>query len=78
MNFQRFFLSNLNRSPPTCVDINECDDLSTCQIDTGNPANCTNNNGGFECSCLAGFSADSNGFCSDNNECLDDPCNIAG
>lgn len=39
-----------------CVDINECDEATTC----GKNANCTNieDGGGYECSCLDGFEGD--------------------
>ena len=62
----------------SCVDINECNNSSTCQIDTGNPASCSNTVGSFNCTCNSGITADSNGFCSDDNECLEDPCGIGG
>ena len=58
-----------------CIDIDECL-LDPCGISNGNPANCVNNDGGFECVCQEGTSADSSGACISDNFCADDPCAI--
>ena len=58
-------------------DIDECA-ADACQIiSQGNPASCENIPGSFTCTCNSGFSADSLGLCSDDNECENDPCDIA-
>ena len=39
-------------------------DIDECASNATNPCNqmCTNNNGGFECSCMIGFQLQSDGF----------------
>ena len=58
------------------MNVNECDESSTCDRDAGNPVSCVDNVGSFECICDDGFTIDSNGLCTDNDECGEDPCGI--
>ena len=65
-----------------CVDINECSFSTTCGIDAGVQASCTNTVGSFECTCNTGFEqigSPSNALhtdftCNDVDECQNNPC----
>jgi hypothetical protein len=49
------------------------DNVSVTQVSQACGANqgCTNNDGGFECTCLDGYEADADGACADIDECAD-------
>lgn len=52
-----------------CVDKNECDNLTKCDIN----AACSNTVGSFSCECNTGFTGNGD-QCNDINECLQEPC----
>ncbi|HIA00450.1 MAG TPA: hypothetical protein EYN66_00800, partial [Myxococcales bacterium] len=57
----------------TCeTDVDECTaDPNPC-ADTAN-TNCSNNDGGYDCNCSAGYEADADAACADVDECTADP-----
>ena len=52
-------LTGYTGSGLTCTDINECDNLSTCN----ERATCTNTVGSFICACVPGTAGDGVNFC---------------
>jgi hypothetical protein len=64
----------------TCVDVNECTNLATCDQSRGN--SCSNTTGGYTCSCRAGFMSTGSGLtagCADIDECAaGSPCGAGG
>lgn len=58
----RVMISLLNKQ---CADVDECEAGNAC----GTGALCTNTDGGFECSCPAGYAGDARVSCVDVDEC---------
>ncbi|CAL1534458.1 unnamed protein product, partial [Lymnaea stagnalis] len=56
----------LNR---TCIDVNECADISTHNCTEG-LEDCLNNIGSYSCSCKRGYARGVDGTCRDINECV--------
>ncbi|KAK7938975.1 hypothetical protein WMY93_002301 [Mugilogobius chulae] len=70
-----FKMEHVNRPPEDelCLDIDECEDEDLC----GSHGNCTNYDGGYNCTCFTGYELEyptlppsTSNQCSDINECL--------